>query len=125
MAKRGLSYSSSSSESSSSGPSSGSKRQAGLRQGYYSALAEEFPFLLPVEDRDSEERGKVVGVLCSLCMKHKADQRNHAGMWTSKPCSCIRQDMIDRHSKSAMHREAVEKEALLKQSPRWRYCDSI
>ena len=51
-------------------------------------------------------------------MKHKTDQRNHAGTWTKKPCSCIRRDIIDRHSKSAMHREAVEKEVLLKQSAR-------
>ena len=51
-------------------------------------------------------------------MKHKTDQRNHAGTWTSKPCACIRRDIIDRHSKSVMHREAVEKEALLKQSMR-------
>ena len=108
-AKRGLSYSLSSSESSSSGPSSGSKHHAGHR---YSALAEESPFLLPVGDRDSKECGKVVGVLCSL---HKTDQRNHAGTWTGKPCSCICRDMIDRHSKSAMHREAVEKEALIKE----------
>ena len=35
------------------------------------------PFLVPVEDSDNE--GKVTGVLCSLCMKHKTDQRNHAG----------------------------------------------
>ena len=33
-------------------------------------------------------------------------------------CACIRRDVIDRHSKSAMHCKAVEKEALLKQSTR-------
>ena len=69
--------------------------------------------VVPVEDRDNE--GKVIDVLCSLCMKHKTDQRNHAGTWTSKPCVCIRKDMIDRHSKSAMHREAI-KETLRSQS---------
>ena len=68
---------------------------------------------MPVEDRDSKERGNKIGMLCSLCIKHKTDQRNYAGTWTSKPCACIRQDVIDRHSKSAMHKEAVEKEALL------------
>ena len=102
--------------SSSSGSSSECKRQAGHREGYYPALAEAYPFLVPVEDRDNE--GKVIGVLCSLCMKHETDQRNHAGTWTSKPCSCIRKDVIDRHSKSAMHREAIEKETLRKQSSR-------
>ena len=117
MAKRGLSTSSSSGSSSSSS-SSGPKRHAGHRQGYSSALAEDFPFLLPVEDRDSEERGSVIGVLCSLCIKHKTDQRNHSGTWTKKPCSCIRRDVVERHSKSAMHKEAVEKEALLRQSAR-------
>ena len=67
-------------------------------------LAEAYPFLVPVEDRNNE--GKVIGVLCSLCMKHKTN-----GTWTSKPCLCI-EDMIDRHSKSAKHREAIEKEML-------------
>ena len=81
-------------------------------------MAEDYSFLLPVEDRDSEERGKVIGVLCSLCIKHKTDQRNHAGTWTSKPCVCIRRDVIDRQSKSAMHKEVVEKEAFLRQSSR-------
>ena len=114
MAKRGLSTSFSSGSSSSSGP----KRHAGHRQGYSSAYAEDFPFLLPVEDRDSEERGSVISVLCSLCIKHKTDQRNHSGTWTKKPCSCIRRDVVERHSKSAMHKEAVEKEALLRQSAR-------
>ena len=114
MAKRRLSHASSSSDSSSSGSSSGSKRNAGHRESYCAALAVDYPFLLPVEDRDSEEGGRVVGLLCSLCMKHETDQRNHAGTWTSKPCACIRRDIIDRHSKSVMHREAVEKEALLK-----------
>ena len=105
MAGRKRAFSDSSSSSSSSGSSSGCKRQAGHREGYYPALA--YPFLVSVEDR-----GKVIGVLCSLCMKHKTDQRNHAGTWTSKPCLCIRKDMIDRHSKSAMHCEAIEKETL-------------
>ena len=49
-------------------------------EGYYPVLAEIYPFLVPVEDSDNE--GKVIGVLCSLCMKHKTDQRNHAGTWT-------------------------------------------
>ena len=107
---------SSSSSSSSSGSSSGCKRQAGHREGYYPALVETYPFLVPIEDRGHE--GKVVGVLCSLCGKHKTDQRNHAGTWTSKPCLCIRKDVINRHSKSAMHREAIEKESLHRQSNR-------
>ena len=118
MAKRRLSHASSSSDLSSSGSSSGSKRNAGHREDYCAALAVDYPFLLPVEDRDSKEGGRVVGLLCSLCMKHKTDQRNHAGTWTSKRCACIRRDIINRHSKSAMHREAVEKEVLLKQSMR-------
>ena len=54
--------------------------------------------------------------LCSLCMKHKRDQRNHAGTWTCKCCSCIHKDVIDRHSKSVMHREAIKKETLHRQS---------
>ena len=60
----------------------------------------------------------MIGLLCSLCKKHETDQRNHAGTWTTKPCTYIRCDAIERHSNSAMHREAVEKEALLKQSRR-------
>ena len=83
------------------------------------ALVEDYPILLLAEDSDRGERGKVIHVLCSLCLKHKTDQRNHAGMWTSKPCTCICRDMVDRHSKSAMHREAVKKEALFK----WCTCD--
>ena len=52
---------SSSSSSSSSGSSSGCKRQAGHREGYYPALVETYPFLVPIEDRGHE--GKVVGVV--------------------------------------------------------------
>ena len=116
MAKRGLSSTSSSSLSGSSSESS-SKRHASHQGGYSPELAVDYPFLLPVEDRDSV-KVKVIGVLCSLCMKHNTDQRNHAGTWTKKPCACIRRDVIYRHSKSAMHREAVEKEAMLKQATR-------
>ena len=115
MAKRSYPQASSSESDSSS---SSSKRHSGHKEGFYPALVVDYPFLLPVEDRDSSSDGKVIGVLCSLCIKHKTDQRNHAGTWTKKPCSCIRRDIIDRHSKSAMHREAVEKEVLLKQSAR-------
>ena len=88
--------------SSSSDSSSESKRHTGHREGYYPELVETYSFLVPVKDRDNE--GKVIGVLCSLCRKHKADQRNHAATWTSRPCSCIRKDIMERHSKSAMNR---------------------
>ena len=104
----------SSSPSSSSDSSSGYKQLARHREGYYPALADEYLFLAPVEDNE----GKVTGLLCSLCIKHKTDQRNHAGTWTTKPCTCIRKDVIARHSKSAMHREAIEKEMLYRQSSR-------
>ena len=62
MSKR-TSYASSSSDSSSSGPS---KRHAGHREGYCVSLALDYPFLLPVQDRDSEEGGQVVEC-CVLC----------------------------------------------------------
>ena len=71
IARRKRAFPDSLSSSSSSGSSSGCKRQAGHRQGYYPALAEAYPFLVPVEDRNNE--GKVIGVLCSLCMKHKTE----------------------------------------------------
>ena len=116
---RSATLTSDSSEPSSSGSSSESKRHAGHREGFYPSLLVDFPFLLPVKDRDSiTASGTVIGLLCSLCKKHKTDQRNHAGTWTTKPCTYIRRDIIERHSNSAMHREAVEKETLLKQSRR-------
>ena len=120
MAKTSLLHHSVSTDSSSSGSSSSSKRFAGHRLGYYLKLAEEYPFLITIEDSENDERCKVVELLLSLCKKKNADQRNHSGMWTTKPCFCISlpQNDFDQHSKSVMHREAVEKEALLLQSRR-------
>ena len=89
MAKRSLSHRSVSTDSSSSGCSFSSERFAGHRLGYNLKLAEEYPFLITIEDSESDERGKVVGLLYSLCKKQNADQRNHSKMWTTKPCFCI------------------------------------
>ena len=82
--------------SSSSWESTSSSSSSRHWEGYYPALKETFPFLVPVEDWDNE--GKVIGVLRSLCIKHTTDQRNRAGMWTTKPCSYICKDIIQCHS---------------------------
>ena len=89
MAKMSLLHHSVSTDSSSSGSSSSSKRFAGHRLGYYLKLAEEYPFLITIEDSENDEHCKVVELLLSLCKKKNADQRNHSGMWTTKPCFCI------------------------------------
>ena len=51
-------------------------------------------------------------LLCGLCQRHKVTQRSGAGMWISKPCTILHKDMIDRHSQSNMHKEAMEREAI-------------
>ena len=87
-------------------------RLAQHRKGYYSVLADEYPFLTLVKDNE----GKVIGLVCLWCMKHKTD---HAGTWTIEPCTCIHEDVIAQHSYSAMHCEAIEKETLCRQSWWW------
>lgn len=69
-----------------------------------------------MEDRD--EAGRIIGVLCKLCHKHGRQQHNRAGTWTDKPCTCIRKDMLKRHSESVMHRDAEDLELSLSQSHR-------
>ena len=100
MAKRSHSATPTSdlSGSSSSGSSSESKQHAGHREGFYPSLLVDFPFQLPVGDRDGTVGGRVVSLLCSLCKKHKTDQQNPAGTWTTKPCTYIRRDTVEQYS---------------------------
>ena len=42
---------------------------------------------------------------------HKVTQRSGVGTWVSKPCAVLRKDVIDRHSQSNMHKEALDREA--------------
>ena len=80
MAKRSCSPTptSDSSGQSSSGSSFESKQHTGHREGFCPSLLVDFPFLLPVKDRDSG--GTVIGLLCK---EYKTDQRNHAGTLTT------------------------------------------
>ena len=83
-------------------------KKAKHREGYNSDWKEQYPWLVPVVDRDKPE--EIFGLLCGLCQRHKMTQRSGAGTWVSKPCTVLCKDMIDRHSKSVMHKEALERE---------------
>ena len=43
----------------------------------------------------------------------QATQRkaNRSGIWTDKPCSQLRKDVLQRHSQTTMHKEAQQLEA--------------
>ena len=55
-------------------------------------------------------RDSVVGLVCTICQRHRSRQRNSAGTWTDKPCTHLRKDMLQRHQGSDMHRRAEEME---------------
>ena len=40
----------------------------------------------------------------------ETQQHNHAGMWTDKPMSCVRKDLLKWHGESVMHRNAEDRE---------------
>ena len=74
----------------------------------------EYPWLVPKKDNN-----EVVGMLCSLCMKHKCTGKyNHSKVWGETPCICLRKDSIRRHSLSLQHKEATDKELCRQQSIR-------
>ena len=102
---------SSTSGSSSSGSSDRYKRKSKHLEGYNPDWKEQYPWLLPVVDRD--EPGSICGLMCELCQRYNIVQRSGAGTWSVKPCSVLRKDMIQRHADSAMHKEAVEREATM------------
>ena len=84
-------------------------RRAKHREGYNADWKEQYMWLLSVADRDKPE--EICGLLCQLCQRHKMTQRSGAGTWVSKPCTVLHKDVIDCHSQSNMHKEAVECEA--------------
>ena len=48
------------------------------------------------------------GMLCSLCRRHNTcNKRNGSTVWSKKLCTTLHKDAVRRHSKSAMHAEAV------------------
>ena len=78
---------------------------------YNTKWESKFPWLVPKKDNC-----KVVGMLCSLCMRHKCTAKyNHS---TVTPCICLRKDSIQRHSLSLQHKEAVERELCRQRSSR-------
>ena len=76
--------------------------------GYCASWKEEFPWHVPVYDSAGST---VTGLLCSLCKQRNTKQQNNVGIWTDKPCSLLRRDMIQRHKDSKMHKEAEELKA--------------
>ena len=48
----------------------------------------------------------MIGLLCFICQHHGTKQRNNAGTWTDKPCTCLRKDILQRHKGSKMHQDA-------------------
>ena len=66
------------------------------------------------------DNGSVTGILCELCIRHRVSQHNNVSTLTTKPCSCIRRLFFEHHPKSAVHKEAVEKEKLRLQSDRYK-----
>ena len=60
---------------------------------------------------DQSQLWLVHGLLCTLCKRHNAKQRNCSGIWTDKPCTQLRKDVLQRHSQTTMHKEAQQLEA--------------
>ncbi len=84
-------------------------RQSHHRVGYDSSWEREFPWHQPVFDASNTT---VEGLLCNICKRHRTGQRNKAGTWSStKPCTLLRRDILQRHKRSLMHKEAEEMEA--------------
>lgn len=87
------------------------------RLGYDASWSETFPWLIAVREdtefQSDEARTSptaVTGLLCSLCRRHSRRQRNGTGTWAERPCTYLRKDMLERHEKSVMHRDAKERE---------------
>ncbi len=83
-------------------------RQSHHRVGYDSSWEREFPWHQPVFDTSNTT---VEGLLCNICKQHRTGQRNKAGTWSTKPCTLLRRDILQRHKRSLMHKEAEEMEA--------------
>ena len=58
---------------------------------YNTKWESEFPWLVP-----KKYTCKVVGMLCSLCMRHCkcTGKYNHSTVWSETPCICLRKDSI-------------------------------
>ena len=55
------------------------------------------------------------GMYCKLCHKFNTRNRqNQSVVWNKEPCVTIRKDMLSRHERSVMHREALEQERACK-----------
>lgn len=52
------------------------------------------------------------GMYCTVRTKHHEHARSMSGVWVSKPCTLLRQDKVQRHAMSDMHKRSEEKEAL-------------
>ena len=84
-------------------------RKAKHREGYNPEWKNQYPWLLPVSDDDDPR--DICGLFCELCQRYKVTQRSGAGTWVSTPCTILRKDVIERHNKSNMHKEALDREA--------------
>ena len=71
----------------------------------------ELPWHRHVYAEDSNTESGVTGLFCSLCQHHGTTQWNSCGTWTSKPCTCLRKDLLQRHKASKMHKDAEQCEA--------------
>ena len=78
--------------------------------GYSASWKDEFPWHFPVYAQEGDAESGVSGLMCTICQRHGAKQRNSAGTWTDKPCTYLRRDMLQRHKVSRMHKEAEEHE---------------
>ena len=82
---------------------SSSSGSAGHKCGYDKTWERQYPWLLSVSGG--------AGMLCSLCRRHNTcNKRNGSTVWSKKLCTTLRKDAVRRHSKSAMHAEAVTQE---------------
>lgn len=79
--------------------------------GYDRNWEDKFTWLEAVTNEDI----KAVGMLCTLCRKHKTENKyNHSKVWNETPCVCISKDSISHHLKSEMHVKAVQLESIYK-----------
>ena len=85
--------------------------------GYKAEWKREFSWV----ERVRNESGKVVGLYCELCKRHKCKNKfNQCTIWSETPCSTIRKDAVHRHSLSQQHKAAVEMEACRETATRTR-----
>ena len=100
------------SEDSSTSGGDGPPAKSKHRIGYNSAWKDAFPWHVPVYADESAQGRRVTGLLCNLCQRHQARQRNGSGTWIDVPCTSLRTDVLKRHKRSEMHNESQRRECL-------------